>query len=1013
MDDYLRDFVQETDDGITELNNALLDLENDPSDEAAMDSIFRTAHTIKGNCGAMGFTKAADLAHAIEDLLDEMRAGRVAVTPETMDEVFEGVDTLEQMVEEVKEHEEPQSDPREVIDALRAVIEDAPGPDVRIEEPTDEDIEKCLEGVSGPAQPEQRVYHVRLAVDEDDDVEGMLVLEALADAFDVLSTNPPQNVIRNEDYGTSFDAVISSAIGEADIQAALEAVDQVDDVIVTDVSGHVEEATADVEDVEVGDMEVEELLDSVSEFDDIDAMADQIEEEEAMEELEEAGTFDELEVDDDDDIEIEGLLEDEELADDDDIEESDLGEMEDLEPDDPDDANAVFKELQDEVDEVGYEELEPELEELEFDEFSDEEELSFDELMDEAETEPVESEEDLAAFDSEFDEEEGGEFDTLFQEEGGDVADDELDDVLAEAEETTAGEGEAVTFDELVEADAEELDEVATEEESAEEPADTADAAAGDMEPADSAGADDGLDFGDAFDDELDEEFDDDLGDAFDDDLEPGFEEELAGDVEVDDTAGDVEAALDDALEPPASAESDPEAVEPPTEDAEPADGDRDLGEIESIRVNVDQVDSLLNQVEELVTSRIRLQRAVDEGDLATADDELDQLETLNQRMQDTVMDVRLVPLSQVVGNLPRVVRDLSREQDKEVDFDIEGEGVELDRRILSELGDPLMHLVRNAVDHGIESPEEREAAGKSPTGELRISARRTRDRVTIEVSDDGRGLDREGIAQQALDEGLVTEEELAEMSDSEVYELVFEAGFSTAEEVTGVSGRGVGMDVVRETVQSLDGAVGVESTPGEGTTISLRVPVSVAIVRVLFVEVGDEEYGIPVKNVGEISRTTAIESVDGEEVLTHDEKVYPLMRLAEELDAPGPMAGGGLASSAERRSADRHRGPSPREDEASGNSSDGEVDGGLASGEVDSGPASGTSSDRRSDGGGMLIRMNDDVRQVALHCDRVMRQEEVVVKPYEGLLSGIPGLSGAAVLGEGDVVNILDVESL
>ncbi|PSP78126.1 chemotaxis protein CheA [Halobacteriales archaeon QS_1_68_20] len=907
MDDYLRDFVQETEDSITDLNNALLDLENDPGDEAAMDRIFRTAHTIKGNCGAMGFTKAADLAHAIEDLLDEMRAGRIAVTPETMDEVFDGVDTLEAMVEEVREHEEPSTDPSEVIDRLRGVIDEAPGPDVRIEEPDETQIETALEQVDGPAEPEQLVYHVRLAVTEQDVDEGMLVLEALADAFDVLTTNPPQNVIRNEDYGGSFDAVISSAIGSSDIRAALEAVDQVDDVIVTDVSDRVDEVSDDVEPIEVEDMEVEELLESVSEFDDIDAMADEIAEEEAMDELGDAGTFEELEVDDDDDIEIAGLLEDEELADDSEIEESDLGEMEDLEPDQPQDANEVFQELQAEVEEVDYEELEPELEALEFDEYADEEELSFDELMAEADEEPGPEDEDLAAFDSEFDEDEGvEEFDELFDEEGGEVADDELDEVLAEAEETTSG-GDEVSFDELVEA--------------VDEPAETGDAA--------EASAEDVLS---------------DVDDAFGSDAETDLDAEPG-----------VEAGAEPAEPEPDPSEPEPaETDEEPTEDADDVSG-RDLAEIESIRVDVSQVDSLLNQVEQLVTNRLRLRRAIQEGDLDQAIDELDELETLTMRMQDTVMDVRLVPLSQVVGNLPRVVRDLARDQGKEVDFAVEGGDVELDRRILSELGDPLLHLVRNAVDHGIESPEAREAAGKDPEGELRIRARRTRDRVTIEVSDDGRGLDTEAIAEQAIEEDLITREEIDEMEDDQIRELIFEPGFSTAAEVTGVSGRGVGMDVVRETVQSLDGAVAVSSTPGKGTTITLRVPVSVAIVRVLFVESGGEEYGIPVKNVDEISQAAAVESVDGEEVLTHGDSVYPIVDLTEALETPGPSA----------------------------------------------------------NGDGMLVRVNDEVRQVALHCDRVLRQEEVVVKPFEGLLSGIPGLSGAAVLGEGDVVTILDVETL
>jgi two-component system chemotaxis sensor kinase CheA len=914
MEDYLRDFVQEGEDHITELNNALLDLESDPNDEGAMDSIFRTAHTIKGNCGAMGFTKAADLAHAIEDLLDEMRAGRVAVSPETMDEVFDGVDTLEQMVDEVSEEGEPDTNPREVIDTLRGVIEEAPGPDVRIEPPSETEIETTLQAVEGPAEPEQQVYHVRLAVDEDEDEEeGMLVLEALADAFDVLATNPPQNVIRAEDYGTSFDAIISSAIGDDDITAALEAVDQVDEVLVTDVTEHVGVDRGDDE-IEVDDMEVEELLDSVSEFDDIEQKAEEMAEEEAMEELGEAGSFDEVDLEADDDIEIEGLLEDEELAEDDEIEESDLGEMEDLEPEtEPDDANAVFNELQQEVEEVEYEELEPELEELEFDEFSQDEEMGFDELVGEVDDAGGE---DLGAFDSEFDE--------------GDDGLDEVDELFEEAESEIEADPEAeeMDVDELIEAAGEDTAEVAEELDvdmsdlSESEPSsgtDTTDEAA--TEPAE----DDDTDLGDI--DELD-----DIGSEFDSDFEDDAGEDGAFEL-------DIEA---EESEPVEAAES------------EAPSGD-ELAEIESIRVDVSQVDNLLNQVEELVTSRIRLRRAIENDDLDVAEGELDDLETLTMRMQDTVMDIRLVPLEQVAGRLPRVVRDIAREQGKEIDFAVEGADVEVDRRILSELGDPLMHLVRNAVDHGIEHPDVREENGKPREGKVRIRARRARDNVVIEITDDGSGLGTEAIAEKAVDEGIVDAETVTAMAPDEINELIFEPGFTTAEEVTDVSGRGVGMDVVRETVQSLDGSVGVDSSSDEGTSIRLRVPVSVAIVRVLFVETGGEEYGIPVKNVDEITRMTRTETVDGEEVLTHDDKVYPLIELGEALETPGPHA----------------------------------------------------------NGDGMLIRVSDDVRQVALHCDAVSRQEEVVIKPYEGLLSGIPGLSGAAVLGEGNVVNILDVETL
>jgi two-component system chemotaxis sensor kinase CheA len=329
-------------------------------------------------------------------------------------------------------------------------------------------------------------------------------------------------------------------------------------------------------------------------------------------------------------------------------------------------------------------------------------------------------------------------------------------------------------------------------------------------------------------------------------------------------------------------------------------------------------------------------------------------------------MDMRLIPLKKVVGKFPRMVRDLSRDLDKDVEFTIEGEDIELDRTILTEISDPLMHIIRNAVDHGIESPAEREAAGKPPTGQVELRASRERDHVIIEVADDGAGLDVDEIRRQAIEQGVRSPEELEAMDRSSVYDLVFHPGFSTADEVTDTSGRGVGMDVVHDTVTQLDGSVNVESDPGEGTTVSLRLPVTMAIVKVLFVEVGEEEYGIPLKNVDEITRTTDVKQINGTEVIKHDDDIYPVVHLGERFEVPGAHNG--------------HR------EEIAGNG-------------------------HKDDG--MLVRIRESERQVALHCDEVNSQEEVVVKPLEGILSGTPGLSGTAVLGDGNIVHILDVVTL
>jgi two-component system chemotaxis sensor kinase CheA len=346
-------------------------------------------------------------------------------------------------------------------------------------------------------------------------------------------------------------------------------------------------------------------------------------------------------------------------------------------------------------------------------------------------------------------------------------------------------------------------------------------------------------------------------------------------------------------------------------------------------------------------------------------------------------MDMRLIPLSAVVDTFPRLVRDLARDQDKDVNFEIDGRDIELDRTILTEIRDPLVHILRNAVDHGIEPPDKREAAGKPRTGNIELRARRERDHVNIVVEDDGAGIDADALREKAVDEGVKTPEEVKRMDDDEARELVFHPGFSTNEEVTDVSGRGVGMDVVRTTVKELDGSVTLDSTPGEGSRFEIRLPVTVAIVRVMFVEVNDTEYGIPIKNIAEVSRAANIETVHKDEVVRHDGDIYPVIRLEEVLETDGQMAA------------------------ATDGGADAEGGGAGGTGGFDFGEGDDAGED------GMLVRIREENRPVALHCDEVLHQEEVVVKPLEGILSGIPGLSGTAVLGDGDVVTILDVETL
>jgi len=323
-------------------------------------------------------------------------------------------------------------------------------------------------------------------------------------------------------------------------------------------------------------------------------------------------------------------------------------------------------------------------------------------------------------------------------------------------------------------------------------------------------------------------------------------------------------------------------------------------------------------------------------------------------RLQDTVMDLRLIPLKHVVDRLPRLVRDLSKSLGKEVNFVIEGKDVTVDRTVLDKIQDPLIHMLRNAVDHGIETPDEREKAGKSRKGNIILRASKLKDHVLIEVSDDGRGLDAEKIRENAIERGLITEEKADTMSDEEVYNLVLLSGFSTAEKVTDVSGRGVGTDIIVNTVKSLGGSVEISSEKGKGTSFRLRLPLSMAIVQVLLIKIGHEKYGIPIKDIIEVKPASACEirHSGGIDRLVFRETVIPVVHLRNVL---------GVSSQSDEK---------------------------------------------------RVVIVSSLERKAALACDHVMEQKEVVVKSL-GMLKSLKGISGISILGEGEVVPILDVNSI
>jgi two-component system chemotaxis sensor kinase CheA len=665
-------FAQESEEELTHLNNALLDLEDDPTDAETIDEVFRTSHTLKGNFGMMGFPDASDLAHAMEDMLDEVREGTIEVTPTRMDLLFEGVDRLEMMLAEINENEAVSSDPTKTIDRIRASIDDTEGSRDESDDPEEsEDPDLPVEALQGTGalDAEGGLFHVHVDVGESETqrVDAMFVFDKIDESYELQLARPPRESVESGEFDETFEVFLSAQQDEQTVAEFFRSSRYVESVEVQEVSDRLEAGGAD---------------------------------------------------------------------------------------------------------------------------------------------RPSTGSESTSTSPTE----------------------DPRDDTATTESAATINKESRRTSQ---------------------------------------------------------------LGN----------------------------------------------------------------GEVESIRVDVDQIDTLYNQVEEMVTSRIKLRQIIEKADSIDAEEELNEHDKITSRLQDTVLEMRLVPLRKVVGNFPRVVRDLAREQDKEIDFRMEGTDIEMDRSILNEMGDPLMHLIRNAVDHGIEHPDVRESKGKPPEGTIRLSGERERDQVRITVEDDGRGLDVEEIREKAIEQQVQPPDQIRVMDDSEVFDLLFHPGFSTTDEVTDVSGRGVGMDVVQEVVKGVDGSIDVQSEPDEGTSVTMTLPVSVAIVRVLFVESAGETYGIPIKNIDEISelRDVQAQTVENRDVITHDDRIYPVVHLGDALDVP----------------------------------------------------------DATNGADDMIIRVKQTVRQVAIRCESVIGQEEVVIKPFEGILSGTPGISGASVLGEGEVVIMLDVETL
>ncbi len=379
--------------------------------------------------------------------------------------------------------------------------------------------------------------------------------------------------------------------------------------------------------------------------------------------------------------------------------------------------------------------------------------------------------------------------------------------------------------------------------------------------------------------------------------------------------------------------------------------------ESSSIRVGIDKVDDLINMVGELVITQSMLSQLGEDFDMNRVErlnDGLAELERNTRELQESVMRIRMLPISFAFNRFPRMVHDLSAKLDKKIELTMSGEQTELDKTVMEKIGDPLVHLVRNSIDHGIETPEARKAAGKSETGVVNLNAYHQGGNIIIEINDDGAGLNYEKILAKAIERGLVGANE--ELPEEKVYELLFEPGFSTADVVSDVSGRGVGMDVVKRNIMALGGRVDVKSVPGEGSTFTIRLPLTLAILDGQLVRVGDNTYIIPLVSIVEsllVDQKNVNEIAGKAEVYQLRSDYLPIIRLYEVF---------------------------------------------------------GVEPDKRSLDDGLLVVVEGDSKKGGLLVDELLGQQQVVIKSLETNFRRVEGLSGATILGDGTVALIVDV---
>lgn len=374
-----------------------------------------------------------------------------------------------------------------------------------------------------------------------------------------------------------------------------------------------------------------------------------------------------------------------------------------------------------------------------------------------------------------------------------------------------------------------------------------------------------------------------------------------------------------------------------------------------TIRVDIERLDVLMNLFSELLIDRVRLEQLASEASNPALTETVEHMSRVSSDLQNVVLKLRMVPVDTVFNRFPRMVRDLAKSLDKKLDLVITGAETEMDRTVIDEIGDPLVHLLRNSVDHGIESVADRIAAGKPETGTVNLRAFHSGNNVFIEIEDDGNGINRDKVLNSAISKGILTAEQAAVMTDEEAYQVLFAPGFSTAAVISDVSGRGVGLDVVKSKITALGGNVTVHSTLGQGTNFSVQLPLTLSIIAAMMIQIGSEKYAIPLSSIVEtaIVKRTQIRSVHGNKMIAFRDSHIPLISLSQLFEVPD------------------------------------------------------FNEDEEEETEVVVIRKGD--RLAALSVQDFLGQSEIVLKNLGKYLPNIQGISGATILGDGQVALIID----